>query len=85
MALGTLIILGGFSPNLPAATSDDPEAQLESVRKRILELGRRLTRTRAKRDKLTTGLGLKKLSPMDATQLINRASPAALERISAEC
>ncbi len=79
MALGTLIILGGFSPNLPAATSDDPEAQLESVRKRILELGRRLTRTRAKRDKLTTGLRDTELAAARLT-----AELAVLDRQRAE-
>lgn len=56
LALGMLMLVSGYLPNLPAATSDDPEVQLESVRKRIKELGRRLTRTRAKRDQLTAGL-----------------------------
>ncbi|MEE9265405.1 MAG: peptidoglycan DD-metalloendopeptidase family protein [Gammaproteobacteria bacterium] len=75
LALGALIILTGMSPDLVAATSGDPEAQLESVRKRIRELDQRLNRTRMKRDKLATGLRDTELAVARFT-----AELAALER-----
>jgi len=75
LALGALLLLTGMSPNLVAATSDDPETQLESVRKRIRELGQRLIQTRTKRDKLTTGLRDTELAAARVT-----AELAALDR-----
>ena len=79
LALGALLILTGMSPNQVAAASDDPETQLESVRKRIRELGRRLIQTRTKRDKLTTGLRDTELAAARVT-----AELAALDRQRAE-
>jgi septal ring factor EnvC (AmiA/AmiB activator) len=75
LVLGALLIVTGTWPNLIAATSDDPEAQLESVRKGIRELGRRLNQTRTKRDELITGLRETELAAARLT-----AELAALDR-----
>jgi septal ring factor EnvC (AmiA/AmiB activator) len=75
LVLGALLIVTGTSPTLIAATSDDPETQLESVRKRIRELGRRLNQTRTKRDELITGLRETELAAARLT-----AELAALDR-----
>ena len=69
LSLGALTALAGMSPTAVAAASDDPEARLEGVRKRIRELDRRLNQTRMKRDKLATGL---------------RATELAVARVTAE-
>ena len=79
LALGALIILSGMSPTVVAATSDDPETQLESVRKRIRDLDQRLNQTRMKRDKLATGLRDTELAVARVT-----AELAALDRQRAE-
>jgi septal ring factor EnvC (AmiA/AmiB activator) len=52
-----------------AAAGDDPQAELEGVRKRIRELDRRLNRTRMKHDRLATRL---------------RETELAVSRVSAE-
>jgi len=89
LALGALIILTGMSPIVVTATSDDPEAQLEGVRKRIRELDQRLNRTRMKRDKLATGLRdtelavarvTAELRALDRQRTAQRARLAGLER-----
>lgn len=56
LALGALTVLAGVSPGVVTAANPDPEIELESVRKRIRELDRRLNQTRMKRDKLATDL-----------------------------
>jgi len=50
-----IAVLAGTPPAIGAAT-DDPQAQLESVRKRIRDLDRRLNQTRMQHDKLATEL-----------------------------
>jgi len=52
---GLFTVLAGVPAALGAA-SDGPEEQLESVRKRIRDLDRRLNQTRMQHDKLATGL-----------------------------
>lgn len=56
LILGALMVFAGTPPEVTRAASSDAEIQLESVRKRIRELDRRLNETRMKRDKLATGL-----------------------------
>jgi septal ring factor EnvC (AmiA/AmiB activator) len=54
LVVGVLTVFAGTSPAATAA--GDPEKQLESVRKRIRDLDRRLNQTRMQHDKLATGL-----------------------------
>jgi septal ring factor EnvC (AmiA/AmiB activator) len=89
LVLGALTVFAGAAPAPLNAAESDPEIQLESVRKRIRELDRRLNETRMKRDALATGLRNTELAvarvsaeiaDLDRQRGVHRTRLASLER-----